>query len=94
MRRAACWIAFALLVGGCETPQAVLDQMACESACRCIASPLPREQAECASACVADLAPVSEPCADCIFEHADRCATIDNDCGPLCSPTTDAGGSR
>ncbi len=82
------------LAAGCDTPQAVTDEVACTTVCKCFTS-LPSEQDECVTDCIGDLGPVSDPCAACIAEHANACSTLIADCQAQCTsaqPTT--GGER
>jgi len=59
----------------------------CQPLCGCIASPLPAAQRECAADCTAEfeMGPLAEPCILCIVDHADRCATLFDDCRSSCS---------
>ena len=82
MGRLSCVLAVWLLAA-CETPQAVQDEVSCTTLCRCLTQ-LPGQQDECVTDCVGDLGPVSDECAQCVYEHADRCTSLFDDCLATC----------
>lgn len=85
--RAALVVALAAVgaLGGCDTPQVTIDEVACTTVCRCF-STTPAGEDECVTECIGDLGPVAEDCATCINLHATACDTLADDCGALCSP--------
>ena len=87
-RWSALWLVAALTACDASLQESVTA--ACTSLCGCEASPLPGEQQECIGECVNEV-PASVPlaCLDCITAHANRCATLEIDCDPLCDPEPD-----
>jgi hypothetical protein len=59
----------------------------CQPLCRCSDSPLPAEQRDCRAACVIlfERTPLGEACVACVVEHANRCPSLLDDCGPVCT---------
>lgn len=72
--------------------QSVVDdaQSFCTQFCRCLDSPLPGQQRECNAACVADFEsdPLGDLCIQCVAGHAQHCATLLDDCSPVCAQAT------
>jgi hypothetical protein len=85
MRRLVlAWIA-ALI--GC-TPTLADDALSyCRPLCDCLGAPLPAAQRECTAECrrMFEADPLSTACVACVVEHTDRCATLLDDCVPVCS---------
>lgn len=83
------------LAGGCDTPQAVQDEIACTNLCGCFAV----DQEECVAECIVDFSPVADDCAICITTFANECSMLLDECETPCSGGTQAleiegGGSR
>ena len=59
----------------------------CHPLCRCTDSPLPGEQDSCTAGCMTQFArnPLGAACVACVVEHATRCATLLDDCSPVCT---------
>lgn len=70
--RGIAWIVVSVgLWAGCfDTPQAVLDDIACQKICTCA------QVADCQDQCIAFVAPVSQECFDFTTTNAQTCALI------------------
>jgi hypothetical protein len=78
------WIFVALcLSAGCfDTPQAVLDDLACRHICDCVT------ELDCQDTCLQFVAPVTQDCFDTATSQAQNCAAIlaAIDDGGVCDP--------
>ncbi len=83
---AVAWIVLAGLVWGCTQTQQDEARSMCNVLCDCMAPPLPSERRDCNTKCVSQFSTTSltDACTECVFEHANRCATLNEDCTPLC----------
>jgi hypothetical protein len=80
-------IVWVVVLGACA--QTVADDAVrlCQPLCGCSEDPLPSTQRTCVAGCTVQFerTPLPEFCIECIVEHADRCATLLDDCVPRCS---------
>jgi hypothetical protein len=80
-------IAWVVVLAGCA--QTVIDNAirTCQPLCGCAVSPLPSAQQDCNASCemAFERTPLPELCIQCITAHADRCATLFDDCDTACS---------
>lgn len=85
MRRLA--IAVLTLLAACTQSIAEDAFIVCHPLCRCTESPLPGGQQSCTADCAIRFArsPLGDSCIACVVEHADRCATLLDDCTPVCT---------
>jgi hypothetical protein len=79
-------LALCAALAACDAGREEQVTAACTAFCRCDGPPVPTLQEQCVNECVADLvpAPIPEACLSCITAHANRCATIEIDCEPVC----------
>jgi hypothetical protein len=84
--------AFGLVALLAACTQTILDEAisVCDPLCRCIDSPLPTQRRECTASCTTQFEqdPLGEQCVACVIEHANRCTTLIDDCGPVCVQVT------
>src|SRR5262245_37644988 len=85
MRRLA--IAVLVVLGACTQSLSERGFSVCHPLCRCTDSRLPGVQQGCTEDCVIRFArnPLGDACIACVVEHADRCATLLDDCSPVCT---------
>ena len=85
MRRLA--IAVLALLAACAQSISEDAFCVCHELCRCTDSPLPGAQQSCTAGCMTQFArnPLGDTCIACVVEHVDRCATLLEDCGPVCT---------
>lgn len=86
------WLLLGLLVSSpaCETTPEERIASACTVLCRCEEAPLPALQDSCITKCSneIDSIEISDPCIECISANGDKCATLEDVCGPVCTPPT------
>lgn len=87
MHRLAIGLAACVWLVACTTSPADNAARFCQPACQCFEAPLPSLQRDCNAACVEEFVrdPLPELCVACVEEHADRCATLVDDCDADCS---------
>jgi hypothetical protein len=85
MRRLA--IAVLAMLAACTQSLSEDGFSVCHPLCRCTGSPLPGAQQSCTEDCMTRFArsPLGDACIACVVEHADRCATLLDDCSPVCT---------
>jgi hypothetical protein len=85
-------IGLAALLAACTPSLADEALDVCAPLCRCTDDPLPGEQRECTAACTTQFIahPLGEACVACVVEHAARCPSLIDDCGPICTQATPA----
>lgn len=87
--RGIVWIVTAMGLGGCfETPQEVLDDIACQKVVACFPAFIDQEQ------CLQFVAPVSQECFDYATTHAQDCSLIEAslETGGVCRPNIPTSG--
>lgn len=82
-RLAIVWV---IVLAACAQTVADNALRTCDPLCGCVEA-LPTAQQECTSTCVIafERSPLNEACIACIVDHRDRCATLFDDCTPLCA---------
>lgn len=75
-----------VVLGACAQTVADDAVRVCTPLCGCADSPLPGVQRDCVAGCTDqfEATPLAESCIQCVVEHADRCATLLDDCVPRC----------
>ena len=77
-----------VVLGACAPTEQERTEQTCTVFCGCMAPPLPALQDRCMAECRMefDTSRFSDECIACITANGDRCATLEQSCGPLCSP--------
>ena len=85
MRRLA--IAVLAMLAACTQSISEDAFSVCHPLCRCTDSRLPGAQHSCTARCTTQFTrnPLGDTCIACVVEHADRCATLLDDCGAVCT---------
>lgn len=96
------WLLLGVLAaasGGCEVTPEERATQACSALCGCEAPPLPGLQAQCVAQCTDEIgtSEITDQCVACVTANSDKCATLEQVCGPACNavppdfPVADAG---
>src|SRR5262245_41155672 len=94
MSRVWLLIVGAIALGACDPSPEAQAQLLCTTLFECLATPLPGTQRDCVQECLSDddITNVPQVCAECVFTHADRCASLLNDCNSVCGGPEPGGG--
>jgi len=77
-----------VVLGACAPTEQERTEQTCVVFCGCMAPPLPALQEQCMAECRVefDTSRLSDACLDCINANGDRCASLEQLCGPVCDP--------